>query len=97
MASCCALTVKPLDSFVKSPASRMQVGSKPKDIPPVQAEVQKAIDHAEGKFWPMGVIERFKFYDLAKKSYCVVQTGERRFYGCFVFKFGVVSPDEKLG
>ena len=91
------LSVMPLDSFVKSPGSRMQVGSKPKDIPPVQAEVQKEIDHAEGKSWPMGVIERFKFYDLAKKSYCVVQTGERRFYGCFVFKFGVVAPDVKLG
>ena len=91
------LSVMPLDSFVKSPAARMQVGSKAKDIPPVQAEVQTEIDRAEGKAWPMGVIERFKFYDLAKKSYCVVQTGERRFYGCFVFKFGVVAPDAKLG
>lgn len=91
------LSVMPLDSFVTSPASRMQVGADPKDIPAVQSEVQEEIDRAEGKSWPMGVVERFAFYDLAKKSYCVVQTGERRFYGCFAFKFGVVSPDEKLG
>jgi L-fucose mutarotase len=41
----------------------------------------------------MGSIERFAFYELAKKSYCVIQTGERRFYGCFVFKKGVIAPD----
>jgi L-fucose mutarotase len=23
----------------------------------------------------------------------VIQTGERRFYGCFVFKKGVIGPD----
>ena len=91
------LSLMPLDSFVTTPASRMQFGDNPKEIPAVQAEVQQQIDVAEGKSWPMGVVERFAFYDLAKKSYCVVQTGERRFYGCFVFKFGVVPPDAKLG
>jgi L-fucose mutarotase len=34
----------------------------------------------------MGSVERFAFYDLAKMAYCVIQTGERRFYGCFAFK-----------
>lgn len=87
------LSVMPLDSFVDHPAERMEMVGKPKEIPPVQAEVQKAIDKAEGKSWPMGSIERFAFYDLAKKAYCVIQTGERRFYGCFVFKKGVIPPD----
>jgi L-fucose mutarotase len=59
----------------------------------VQVEVQQAIDAAEGKPMPMGSIERFAFYDLAQKSYCVIQTGERRFYGCFAFKKGVIPPD----
>jgi len=30
---------------------------------------------------------------VAKKAYCVVQTGERRFFGCFIFKKGVIPPD----
>ncbi len=59
----------------------------------MQAEVQAEIDRAEGKSWPMGSIERFAFYDLSKKAYAVVQSGERRFYGCFVFKKGVVPPE----
>jgi L-fucose mutarotase len=87
------LSVFPLDAFVEKPALRMEIVGKPHDVPPVQAEVQKEIDVAEGKSWPMGSIERFAFYDLAKKAYCVIQTGERRFYGCFVFKKGVIPPD----
>ena len=87
------LSVMPLDSFVDKPAERMEIVGKPTEIPPVQAEVQVEIDKAEGKSWPMGSIERFAFYEKAKKAYCVIQTGERRFYGCFVFKKGVIPPD----
>ena len=87
------LSVMPLDAFVDKPALRMEIVGKPNEVPPVQAEVQKEVDAAEGKSWPMGSIERFAFYDLAKKAYCVIQTGERRFYGCFVFKKGVIPPD----
>lgn len=87
------LSVMPLDTFVPEPALRMEIVDKPDEIPPVQAEVQKEIDAAEGRPLKMGSIERFAFYDLAKKSYCVIQTGERRFYGCFVFKKGVIAPD----
>ena len=87
------LSVMPLDTFVETPAERMEIVGKPDEVPPVQAEVQAEIDQAEGRSWPMGSIERFAFYARAKKAYCVVQTGERRFYGCFVFKKGVVAPD----
>jgi L-fucose mutarotase len=86
------LSLLPLDSFVEKPASRMEVVGKPDEIPEVQAEVQREIDAAEGRSWPMGSVERFAFYDLAKRAYCVIRTGERRFYGCFVFKKGVIPP-----
>ncbi|OAE99659.1 ribose ABC transporter [Bradyrhizobium centrolobii] len=87
------LSVLPLDSFVDKPASRMEIVGQPDEIPPVQQEVQAQIDAAEGRSFPMGSVERFAFYELAKKSYCVIQTGERRFYGCFIFKKGVIPPD----
>jgi L-fucose mutarotase len=91
------LSLFPLDSFVEVPAKRMEIVGKPSEVPPVQQEVQKEIDRAEGKSWPMGSIERFAFYEAAKKSYCVVQSADRRFYGCFLFKMGVIAPDAKLG
>lgn len=88
------LSVLPLDSFVPHPVLRMEVAHEPDTVPPVQLEVQREIDAATGKPAPMGAIERFAFYDLANKAYCVVQTGERRFYGCFMFKKGVIAPDD---
>jgi L-fucose mutarotase len=88
------LSVMPLDSFVDDAAMRMEIVGKAGEIPPVQAEVQAEIDRAEGKSWPMGSIERMAFYERAKRAYCLIQSGERRFYGCFILKKGVVPPDE---
>ena len=86
------LSVMPLDSFVDAPALRMDVVGRSDEIPPVQDEVQAEIDAAEGRSWPMGSIERFAFYERARKAYCVIATGETRFYGCFIFKKGVIPP-----
>lgn len=86
------LSVLPLDTFVDDAALRMEIVGQPDEVPPVQAEVQREIERAEGKPWPMGSIERFAFYERAKQAYCVVATGESRFYGCFLFKKGVIPP-----
>lgn len=88
------LSVMPLDTFVDHAVFRMEVVGNPKEIQPVQKEVQAEIDKAEGKSWPMGSIERMQFYEVAKKAYCVVTTAETRFYGCFVFTKGVIPPKE---
>ncbi|MEM6614989.1 MAG: RbsD/FucU family protein [Pseudomonadota bacterium] len=87
------LSVMPLDTFVDDFAGRMEVVGAPDEIPDVQSEVQAAINAAEGADRPMISIERFAFYDMAKQSYAVIQTGERRFYGCFMLRKGVIPPD----
>jgi L-fucose mutarotase len=87
------LSLYPLDTFVDDSAARMEIVGKPDEIPPVQREVQGAVDRAEGKSSPMMSVERYAFYERAKQAYCVIQTGERRFYGCFAFRKGVVPPD----
>jgi L-fucose mutarotase len=89
------LSVFPLDTFVDHAALRMEVVDQPDEIPAVQAEVQREIDRVLGRSSPMGSIERFAFYERARQSYCVITTGERRFYGCFVFQKGVIPPDGK--
>jgi len=87
------LSVFPLDTFVPDRAMRMEVVDAPGDIPDVQREVQDEIDAAEGARTPMTGVERFAFYDLARGAYAVIQTGERRFYGCFGLRKGVIPPD----
>jgi L-fucose mutarotase len=85
-----------LDTFVDDAACRMQVVGKPDEILPIHQEVQKEIDAAEGagKF-PLRGVERFAFYEKAKKSFAVIQTADRRGYGCFSFKKGVITADHK--
>ena len=87
------LSVLPLDTFVDDFAGRMEVVGNPAEVPAVQAEVQAAIDRAEGRPRQMIGIERFDFYDRARNAYAVIQTGERRFYGCFIFRKGVIAPE----
>ena len=87
------LSVLPLDTFVEDFAGRMEIVGEPDTVPPVQAEVQVAIDAAEGEARQMTSIERFAFYDMAREAYAVIQTGERRFYGCFMFRKGVIGPE----
>lgn len=88
------LSVMPLDTFVDDFAGRMQVVDAPDEVPDVQAEVQSVIDAAQGSPRAMISIERFAFYDLARQAYAVIQTGERRFYGCFMLRKGVIAPDD---
>jgi len=87
------LSVMSLDTFVDDFAGRMEIVGEPDTIPAVQAEVQQKINAAEGAERPMISIERFAFYDMARQSYAVIQTGERRFYGCFMLRKGVIGPD----
>jgi L-fucose mutarotase len=88
------LSVLPLDTFVEHPAFRMEVVGEPSTIPAVQREAQAEVNAAEGRDLPFASIERFAFYERAKKAYCVIATGERRGYGCFVFTKGVLlAPD----
>ncbi|MBB5573111.1 MULTISPECIES: RbsD/FucU family protein [Rhizobium] len=87
------LSLMPLDTFITDAAGRMEVVGAADEVPQVQKEVQAAIDRAEGKHWPLTPVERFAFYERAKAAYCVIQTGERRFYGCFTLTKGVIPPE----
>jgi L-fucose mutarotase len=86
------LSVLPLDDFVEVPVSRMEVSGDAHAVPPVQQEVQAVLDAAVPSPMTMRPVERFAFYADAKQAYAVVATGERRFWGCFIFKKGVVPP-----
>ena len=87
------LAVYPIDSFVVDAAARMEVEGAPGEIPAVQREVQAEIDAAEGRPWPMVGIERYAFYERAKKAYAVIQTADGRFYGCIALRKGVIPPE----
>lgn len=89
-AAAAILTVLPIDDFEPAPVRRMQVVGNPTEIPDVQGEVQVVVDRALGKPRPLVGIERFAFYDAARKAFAVVQCGDPRPYGCFLLRKGIV-------
>jgi L-fucose mutarotase len=88
------LSVLPLDSYVSDPVRRMRVVEDLNAIPEVQREVQAEIDAAEGKSMPLSGMDRFPFYEAAKAAFAVVQVGDPRPYGCFLFRKGVIAGNK---
>ncbi|MCV6825348.1 MULTISPECIES: RbsD/FucU family protein [Halocynthiibacter] len=86
------LSIMPLDNFVDDPARSMQIVGKPDEIPPVVQEYQEIINKTADFPAQIKTVERFAFYEEAKKAYAIVQTGELRIYGNLILKKGVVAP-----
>ena len=85
------LTLLPLDQYVEETAIGMQVVGDPTARQPIDDEFDAIIArHEPDKRYTK--IERFAFYDRAKKAAAVVQTGEGRLYGNIILKKGVIRP-----
>jgi L-fucose mutarotase len=87
------LSVLPIDDFEPAPVRSMQVVGDPDAVPAVQQEVQHELDRALGASLPVVGIERFAFYEAAKAAFAVVQVGDPRPYGCFLFRKGVIAAE----
>jgi L-fucose mutarotase len=85
------LSLMPLDSFVDAPVTRMQVVGNPDGVVPIFARMQTVIDTAEGRAVPMQALERFAFYEAAKRAFCIIRTADSGPYGCFILKKGVID------
>ncbi|MFI4933334.1 MAG: RbsD/FucU family protein [Caulobacterales bacterium] len=85
------VSLLPLDDFVETAAFRMGVVGAPDEVPPVIGEFA-AILKAAGYERPIGVVERFAFYEQAAQSYAIVATGERRYWGNLILKKGALPP-----
>ena len=88
------LRVMPLDDFVKAPLACMQVVGKPDEVLPMQRDVHAIARKAEGRDFEMERLERFAFYDAARKGFAVVRTSEFRPYGCFLLQMGVIFEQQ---
>ncbi len=84
------LKLFPLDSFVECPVSFMAVtpGTFEGD-PPIWEDYRRIVKENEGD---VGIefVERFQFYERAKKAFATVQTGEQALYACIILKKGVL-------
>ncbi len=83
------LKLMPLDTYVDAPVGLMDNGGD-RERPPIWTDYEKTVKANEGdkKF---ELIERFAFYERAKKAYAVVATGETAIYANIILKKGVVK------
>jgi L-fucose mutarotase len=85
------LSVLPIDDFVPDPVRRMEVVGDPTAWPEVQREVAAELDASGNSELRLAGIERFAFYTAAQSSFAVVEVGDPRPYGCFLFRKGVIA------
>jgi L-fucose mutarotase len=83
-------SVLPLDTFVDHAIFRMEIVGQPQKMADVQIEVLQLARQHYGSDQEMGSLERFAFYEAARQSFVVVTTSDRRAYGCFLIKKGVI-------
>ena len=85
------LTVFPLDGYVEAPVSLMQVMPGDTVETPIWDEYKKIVaKHDERGENAFSEIERFAFYEEAKKCYAIIATGESALYANLILQKGVI-------
>ncbi len=81
----------PLDTFVERPAALMAVVPGHNYQPTIWEEYRQIIQSSGEPFTDFEYVERFAFYDRARKAYAVLATGETSLYANIILKKGVVA------
>ena len=86
------LTVFPLDTYVETPVSLMQVMPGDNVETPIWDEYKEIISkYDERGEKAIGQTERFAFYEETKTAYAIIATGESALYANIMLQKGVVE------
>lgn len=85
------LQVMPLDTYVEKPMNLMEVMlGDPVETPIWDTYKEIVAKHDKRGAACVGNIERFQFYEEAKKAYAIIATGESAVYANVMLQKGVV-------
>ena len=83
------LKLFPLDTYVEAPVALMEVVPGDPVVPVIWDDFKRIIEaHGGAK---IEHVERFAFYERAKKAYAVIASGESAIYANVILKKGVVK------
>jgi L-fucose mutarotase len=85
------LRLMPLDRYVERPVAVMQVVPGDRVETPIRDEYRRIIAERAGVTTPPEELERFAFYERAKRAYAIVATGETALYANLILKKGVLT------
>jgi len=80
----------PLDTFVDQPVALMAVGPGFETQPAIWDAYRTIVKDSGEPFSDFELVERFAFYERAKKAYAVVATSEKALYANIILKKGVI-------
>jgi L-fucose mutarotase len=84
------LQLFPLDIYVDRPTALMSVVPGDKTKPTIWEQYRAILKASGEKFSDFEFVERFAFYERAKKAYAVVATSEKALYANVILKKGVL-------
>ena len=86
------LQLLPLDTYVEKPVSLMEVMAGDPVETPIWDEYKAIISRYDSRGdKAVGNIERFAFYEEAKKAYAIIATSEPALYANIILQKGVIS------
>ncbi len=85
------LRMIPLDQYSENPVGLMEVVPGDPCVPAIWDDYRKTIQDNGENPNSIEMIERFAFYERAKKAYAIVATGETAIYANILLKKGVVQ------
>jgi L-fucose mutarotase len=84
------LKLFPLDIYVEKPVALMQVVAGDTCKTPIWEQYHRIVKDSGEKFSDFDMVERFAFYERAKKAYAVVATSEKSLYANIILKKGIL-------
>ena len=85
------LKMIPLDQYVERPAALMEVVPGDPCVPVIWEQYRALLEDNGEDPARIEMMERFAFYERAKKAYAIVATGETAVYANILLKKGVVK------
>ncbi len=80
----------PLDAYVDRPVALMNVVPGDSTEPTIWNTYESILKNSDESFDDFDYVERFAFYERAKKAYAVVATSEKALYANIILKKGVL-------
>lgn len=84
------LKLMPLDTYVESPVALMDVMPGDNYQPVIWSDYEKIVRDNFNQFKGFDYVERFDFYERAKKAYAIIATSEKALYANIILKKGVL-------
>jgi L-fucose mutarotase len=85
------LDIFPLDQYVEKPVALMSVVPGDPYQPVIWEDYRKIVGRHESAFTDFEYVERFAFYERARKAYAVLATSEMALYANIILKKGVIK------